>query len=720
MKELPEKYYLSHFVEFVAFIKTTSAHLLAASELDFLNTFETLNEDAKCILVRILNRKSPFIRKDTLHYSEINDAPTAINQLRKSGFVARISKHTFSDFVSQLNKQDLIELSASLEFDKPVKSANKSKWLNFVLNNQNGALSYDVVKKHPIVTNHIYFAKQSTFNYLLFLYFGHLSGRLNQFSLRDLGVMQTQGVQQQQANFVDMDEAKSAFLHANLFNDIKQTDKSDIPALTSQVKILLNAEPPIGFTAAQKYHHGLYKLAIALLADNSALAEQLLSLSHHPAAKEKYIRLLYKSERKAICEALLVEILDDPDSEALLLFAEDFYAQKFNQKRTSVLTDILRDSGEPIALDEAYLGQVESGVKERYIKQQKQCYFTENKLWRSLFALTFWHELYQHPSSKRANEFSYFPKILKEDSFFCTLELEINEKLAHLNNKDEFIDYLTATINTYTGEPNGLFYWHPELLEVLIKFIKYAPVQAVHGHLLNMCKNFKELCDGYPDLMVIDKGELYFEEIKAPGDSLRRNQLISIKHLINAGFKVKIQRTEWRFNSEQSYVVVDIETTGGKKEQHRITEIGMVKIEQGVITDTWQTLVNPERHIPKMITELTGISNEMVKSAPLFEHIAEKLDTFSQNAIFVAHNVNFDYGFIRQEFARLNKKYTRAKICTVQQARKYLPGYKSYSLGKLCADLDIELKNHHRALDDAKAAAEVLLRINQVRVEQAE
>jgi DNA polymerase-3 subunit epsilon len=141
----------------------------------------------------------------------------------------------------------------------------------------------------------------------------------------------------------------------------------------------------------------------------------------------------------------------------------------------------------------------------------------------------------------------------------------------------------------------------------------------------------------------------------------------------------------------------------------------MVKIEQGIITDTWQTLVNPERHIPKMITELTGISNEMVKDAPLFGHIAEKLDTFSQNAIFVAHNVNFDYGFIRQEFARLNKKYTRAKICTVQQARKYLPGYKSYSLGKLCLDLGIELKNHHRALDDAKAAAEVLLRINQVR-----
>ena len=111
MKELPEKYYLSHFVEFVTFIKTTSAHLLATAELDFISHFETLNEDAQCMLVRIVNRKSPFIRKDTLTYNEINDSATAINILRKAGFVARISKHTLSDFFSQLNKQDLIDLS---------------------------------------------------------------------------------------------------------------------------------------------------------------------------------------------------------------------------------------------------------------------------------------------------------------------------------------------------------------------------------------------------------------------------------------------------------------------------------------------------------------------------------------------------------------------------------------------------------------------------------
>ena len=187
-----------------------------------------------------------------------------------------------------------------------------------------------------------------------------------------------------------------------------------------------------------------------------------------------------------------------------------------------------------------------------------------------------------------------------------------------------------------------MFFWHTQLEEVLTALLNHAPIPAVKAHLSAMANNFTELADGYPDLMIIDGKALYFEEIKAPGDSLRRNQLISIKQLIKAGFRVTVQRAEWQFNPNQSYVVVDIETTGGKKDAHRITEVGMVKIENGEIVDTWQSLVNPERHIPKMITSLTGISNEMVKNAPTFDQIADKLDTYCQNAIFVAHNVNFD------------------------------------------------------------------------------
>jgi len=105
-------------------------------------------------------------------------------------------------------------------------------------------------------------------------------------------------------------------------------------------------------------------------------------------------------------------------------------------------------------------------------------------------------------------------------------------------------------------------------------------------------------------------------EVKANGDVIRRNQLARIKQLRKAGFHTDIARIEWIIDPEQIYVVVDVETTGGKPGLHRITEIGAIKIQNGRIIDEYQTLLNPHRSIPPFIANLTGITNEMVSTAP--------------------------------------------------------------------------------------------------------
>jgi DNA polymerase-3 subunit epsilon len=108
--------------------------------------------------------------------------------------------------------------------------------------------------------------------------------------------------------------------------------------------------------------------------------------------------------------------------------------------------------------------------------------------------------------------------------------------------------------------------------------------------------------------------------------------------------------------------------------------------------------------IPQKITELTGISNETVLDAPVFdESLANQVDQITQDCIFVAHNVNFDYNFIRATFKRIGKRYQRKKLCTVRLSRKLLPGKRSYSLGKLCATEDIIIRDRHRATGDAEA-----------------
>lgn len=164
------------------------------------------------------------------------------------------------------------------------------------------------------------------------------------------------------------------------------------------------------------------------------------------------------------------------------------------------------------------------------------------------------------------------------------------------------------------------------------------------------------------------------------------------------------------------FAIVDIETTGGNAARSRITEIAIFIYDRakGQVVDEFQTLVNPMRSIPDKITELTGISNETVFEAPTFdETLAEQIDQFTKDCVFVAHNVNFDYNFIRASFKRLGKRYQRKKLCTVRLSRKLLPGKRSYSLGKLCASEDIDISNRHRAAGDARATVELFKKLLQ-------
>jgi DNA polymerase-3 subunit epsilon len=152
-----------------------------------------------------------------------------------------------------------------------------------------------------------------------------------------------------------------------------------------------------------------------------------------------------------------------------------------------------------------------------------------------------------------------------------------------------------------------------------------------------------------------------------------------------------------------TYAIVDIETTGGYAAANGIIEI-CIKIFDGKrITEEFETLVNPNQAIPRYIQAFTGITNELVQDAPAFEEIAEKVFTYLQGNVFVAHNVNFDYSFIKSHLEYYGYSFHAKKLCTVRLSRQIFPGLPSYSLGNLCHSLEIDLTNRHRAGGDATA-----------------
>jgi DNA polymerase III subunit epsilon len=159
---------------------------------------------------------------------------------------------------------------------------------------------------------------------------------------------------------------------------------------------------------------------------------------------------------------------------------------------------------------------------------------------------------------------------------------------------------------------------------------------------------------------------------------------------------------------QQTLLILDLETTGADPTRDRITEIGAIRVENGVVVERWQSLVNPERSIPVEIQALTGISNEMVRDAPRFNALVPTLQRLSEGAIFVAHNARFDYGFIKNEFLRLEQAYTADVLCTVRLSRRLAPEHPSHSLDTLVERFALEAQDRHRAMGDAQLVVQLL------------
>ena len=135
------------------------------------------------------------------------------------------------------------------------------------------------------------------------------------------------------------------------------------------------------------------------------------------------------------------------------------------------------------------------------------------------------------------------------------------------------------------------------------------------------------------------------------------------------------------------YAIVDIETTGGYASAHGITEVAIYVFDGKKVIEKFETLINPGQPIPRYIQSFTGITDEMVANAPGFEKVAEKIALLLNENVFIAHNVNFDYSFLKSHLVRAGHDLRSKKLCTVRLSRKIFPGFPSYSLGNLCRSL---------------------------------
>lgn len=707
VKDLPQFYYHRNFCDMLTYVSTRYTDLMGPEHTRFIQDFDALPFEAQCTYARIAGRKGKIFNMYHLRYVEIKNIPEQFDTLLQNNFVKPVESSDFKDFLLSMTKPDLVQLIEERLCETLYRrSWKKSKLIDICLEH----IDFDDVL---ISDSFVVQSRLKAYQYLLFLYFGRIENSLQAKTLGDLGVVRpTRNVSPKLA-FTNYSQAKCAYFYAKALFSLGANDQASIQTLIDTVELW-----PRPVDELTKIKRGKLLQKLGGLSERKGNIEAALGLyaqSDSDNCNERVVRIRYRrneNDDRNWVQKRLEEMIENPESDDEHTFANDFYARKFKKKRTSEVTDLLRES-HTIFLDEGFRHAPERAVVNYYKKKGLAAYRTENQLWLSLFGLLFWDEIYADEAPKAWS----LPLSLKKNSFYQHHKKSIESKLSDLALTGSTLLPLLKTITKHHNTKNGVFNWDPKSVERIKLLVRHAPKAALVSMLRHMAQNFMRTKDGFPDLMLIEHGEARFVEVKAKGDVLRRNQLTRLRQLQAAGFTANIIRVEWHIDPDQVYVVVDVETTGGRPGLHRVTEIGAVKLQNGEIIGEWSSLINPQRSIPSNITRITGIDENMVADAPIFAEIADSFTEFMGDAIFAAHNVNFDYGFIRSEFQMIDRNFKHPKICTCASMRKLYPGYPSYSLKNLCLEFQIDLEAHHRALCDAKAAAELLNMVNDKRID---
>lgn len=705
--QLPTYYYHAHFLEMLDFVDRHYAAVLDASQRAFRQDFAALGFPAQCLYVRLVNRRGRLFARRSLRYPELGDTGPLLEELDAAGFLGRPGVAHVEDMLRLMTRAQLL---AAIRPQLPgmKTTMKKAELLAFLRDHVPPARLFAWLPSDDLLLQ----GRAQDTHFMLYLFFGRVQEGLQQFTLRDLGLVRTRAAGDgYEARFSDRDDAVSAYFFARRLAALE----GDAQAATA-LAIEVDGWPSPESTIACDLRDGLaFALGRALEADPDA-ALRVYRRGESAQCSERVTRMLLASGRSDEARRFLKRCIDEPRSDDEALMAADLYARKFGRKRTSALTDRLR-AAEVIDIDEAHRNAPERAAVAWFRARGQQAFRVENSLWRTLFGLLFWDLLFDGDAARRHSPFERLPSTLGERRFLVEHGRAIEQRLSLLDDRKALRRHLLRVCSARFGTANGIFRWRQETLDAMHALIEAAPARALRDMLGLFCVDYPSARHGYPDLLVIDGAGVRFVEIKSDGDQLRRNQLLRLEQLRRAGFRADVLRLRWMLDPQQAYVVVDVETTGGRGDRHRVTEIGAVKVVNGKIIDRFQTLLDPQRTIPPGITRLTGITQAMVDGAPLFADVADEFAAFLDGAIFVAHNVEFDYGFICQEFRRLGRTLRMPKLCTCASMRRLYPGRRSYSLASLCAAYDIPLDTHHRALCDAEAAAQLLLMINEKRSE---
>ncbi len=537
---LPEKYYLDYFRYVVDFIRQMYPTMLGAQE-DFLRAFEALSEPAQCLYLRINGRKGWYFRPSKLAYQEIADMPGTVNELLDKDFVRLADTVDLPEMITPIfTKQELHDWLSERGIDPlPRKSAPRVEIAETVLEH------YEI--EHFQAFDQVIVQEQlAHMEIIKIMFFGNPYGDLNQFVVRDVGnvKMPHQKLDNFKPFFESRGQIEQQWQLLQWYRDFKLLVEEEVEMATiwSWLEDKTKVFDTIFDTSRVISDKFLFR-AGQYFEKQEALREatRLYSWSYRPEAYERKLRVLIKLKDGQATMDYAGWLASHGPNAKLKLLGKDYLKKNATGR-------VLRSTTEKIntaqVIEVAYSQEtrIERLVLDHLEGLGYSGFFSENYIWRSLFGLVFWDQLYAedaviHQPLQRLPSDIYA-------GFYQTRKEELTAHLSKLRSRAALKNWVAQKFDKVEGEGNPFVSWHPDLksnIDAFLRWMKPAQIKAV---LLEMSKNPRENCTGFPDLFVYSKSEYYFYEVKSPNDHLSAQQLFWIDFFDEYGINVDILRTK--------------------------------------------------------------------------------------------------------------------------------------------------------------------------------
>ncbi len=551
--ELPEKYYLDYFESLLGFVEEKCGALLNRREKNFYRKFRALPEPARCLFVRLTNRRGSYFRTGKLQYIEVPDLESMVDQLVAQKFFSELApRHSsnLNEILCIFPKPDLLAFFRQLDADwsKGARSLKKPELVEQAANHFDGKQLIRTIRTNERVVR-VNFERE--LEMLRFLYFGDIHGDMTQFVVRDLGLIKTESYDEDklQAYFKTRREAEDKLLISKTYHAFKvlrdelQAPAEEIYAWFAEQKLLRTQFGECAWPLFDKLSLRLGKLLEQQKHPKFAL--RVYQLTHLAPARERCVRLMHKLGLKDEALYLCHTILEGPQNAEERYFAQDFQDRVNKNKRTKRTTDFLKGS-DTITLDSDARHYVEGGVLEYFYDLGYQGVHTENYLWRSFFGLLFWDivfdqdcEALHHPMQITPTDF-YTPAFLRKRKKQLLARLEV------LQHADRFYNLIQHHYETKVGISNPMVGWHDSILPLVAQCYHCLTPAQISSILLEMAKDLRENTRGFPDLFVWNKDSYRFVEVKSPNDHLSAQQLHWLHFFRKQGVVAEVIRVRWK------------------------------------------------------------------------------------------------------------------------------------------------------------------------------